>query len=63
MALLRSVLPRAPGEPFGGTLKLRSGSREEVHPLTVKGAGVEDHAAARNGERVEMTLPPMGSHD
>ncbi|HEY1375460.1 MAG TPA: S41 family peptidase, partial [Gemmataceae bacterium] len=48
----------APGEPFGGTLKLRSGDRDETHFLTVKGPGVEEYATVKVGEKFEMTLPP-----
>jgi hypothetical protein len=47
-----------PGEPFGGTLKLRSGKRGETHVLTVKGAGVDETVVAKNGEKFELTLPP-----
>jgi hypothetical protein len=38
-----------PGEPFGGTLKLRSGDRDGAHGLAVMGPGAEQAVFAQNG--------------
>lgn len=54
-----------PGEPFGGTLKLRPDASERddpkhksTHFLHVTGPGVEESVLATNGETFELTLPP-----
>lgn len=47
-----------PGEPFGGTLKLRSGDADATQVLTVKGRGVDETVLGKNGEKIELTLPP-----
>src|SRR5262249_41246719 len=49
-----------PGEAFGGTLNIRSGPspREMPQWLIVIGPGVREHVTVRNGEKVELILPP-----
>lgn len=52
-----------PGEPFGGTLKVRPDAFERdaeksKHFLHVTGPGVDESVLATNGEKFELTLPP-----
>jgi RNA polymerase sigma factor (sigma-70 family) len=54
-----------PGEPFGGTLKVRPDPSERdlapehkgIHLLTVSGQGVSETVVVKNGDKFELTLP------
>jgi hypothetical protein len=50
-----------PGEPFGGTLKIRQSDdepRDMMYMLRVVGSGVHESIFLHNAEKFERTLPP-----